>query len=170
MTTDSLFQLILSRRTRRKYTEEDVSSEVLEKLCNAARWAPSGLNNQPWRFILIKDQDVKKKLGTLTKYSRIVETSNACIGIFYHLPSGYNRDKDLMSIGAAIQNVLLCAEVEGLGAAWLGEILNQKDDVQKLLQLDANNELMALIALGYSEETPHKERKELEELMLPPLC
>lgn len=156
---------IFNRRSRRRYTSTDISQNLIDILLDAAHWAPSGLNNQPWRFSIIKNENIRYKLSQLTKYSRIVQTCNTCIAVFYHLPSGYNRDKDIMSIGASIQNMLLAAETLKIGSVWLGEILN-KNDVNRILEIDDNHELMALIALGYSEETPEKNRKELKELTL----
>ena len=71
-----------------------------------------------------------------------------------------------MSIGACIQNILLAAESLGIGAVWLGEILNRRDDVNGILGIEDENELMAVIALGHSDEEPRSTRKETESLML----
>ncbi|MCP4133396.1 MAG: nitroreductase family protein [bacterium] len=166
MTTNEILTAIFKRRSIRKFKDTDIPGVLVGKILDAARWAPSGLNNQPWRFSVIKEKAIKDKLSGLTKYGRIVKKSNTCISVFYHTPSGYSRDKDLMSIGAAIENMLLTAESLEIGAVWLGEILNQKEDVNTLLGIDPDNELMAVIALGYPNEAPSKDRKELESLML----
>lgn len=167
MTSDNqILDTIRARRSRRRFIDKDISGETIDQLLEAARWAPSGLNNQPWRFLVIESQDTRYQLAQLTKYSRIVQSCNVCILVYYHIPSGYNRDKDIMSIGAAIQNILLAAESLNLGAVWLGEILNQKEEVNRVAGVDDQNELMAVISLGYSDETPEKGRKNLDELIL----
>lgn len=157
---------IQQRRSIRKYTGEPVSDELVTQILEAGRWAPSGLNNQPWRFIIIRDEHTRKKLSACTRYSRIIQECTLCIAVYYHIPDGYNRDKDLMGIGAAIENMLLAAHSLGLGAVWLGEILNQKGQVHELLQTGQDDELMAVIALGYPAEDPHSKRNDLSNLIL----
>lgn len=167
MATENLIlRTLRTRRSRRIFEDKDISLDSIDTILEAARWAPSGLNNQPWRFLVIKEKDTRFQLAQLTKYSRILQTCNTCILVFYHIPSGYNRDKDIMSIGASIQNILLASESMGIGVVWLGEILNRKDDVNRILDVADENELMAVIAMGYSKENPEKGRKELKELII----
>jgi nitroreductase len=166
MNPEELLSIIKSRRSIRKYKKENIPGNIINELLEAGRWAPSGKNNQPWRFSLISDTEIKLQLSGLTKYRRIVEECNLCIAVFLNLTAAYDRDKDMMSIGACIQNILLAAESHGIGAVWLGEILSRKDEVNSLLGIESDNELAAVIALGYPDEHPSKGREELEELML----
>lgn len=166
MDSNRLISIIKNRRSIRKYTDKDISIDIINQILESGRWAPSGLNNQPWRFSVIKDISIKNELSKLTKYHRIIETSNTCIAVFYNVGTGYNRDKDLMSIGACVQNMLLTADSLNLGGVWLGEILNKKDDVNKLLDIDSENELVAVIALGYPDESPQKDRKDMNSLVI----
>lgn len=166
MEENPILAAIHQRRSVRKYTDEPVSEELVAQVLEAGRWAPSGLNNQPWRFVIIRDEKTRQGLSTLTKYSRIVRECALCIAVFYHIPDGYNRDKDLMGIGAAIENMLLAAHSLELGAVWLGEILNRKDQVHGLLGTDPEDELMAVIALGHPDEAPHSKRNRLESLII----
>ena len=62
---DDLLRLMKTRRSIRRYEEEDVSDELLEKLIEAARWSPSGDNGQPWRFIIVRDPETKKALAKI---------------------------------------------------------------------------------------------------------
>lgn len=162
----NIMDVIRARRSVRKYKSESVSDVVINEILEAARWAPSGLNNQPWRFVVIKDKNFKESLSKLTHYSSIIATCDFCIAVFYNHESGYHRDKDLMSIGAAIQNMLLYAHDAGIGSVWLGEILKNKDRVNELLSVDSRNEFVALIAFGYPDENPQGERKKMSELIL----
>ncbi len=164
----SISDTIKSRRSVRKYTDREIDNESVEAILEAARWAPSGLNNQPWRFIVIRNQAVKEKLSDLTHYKNIMTESKLAIAVFYNTADGYNRDKDLMSIGAAIQNMLLKAHDLGLGAVWLGEILNQKEKVSEILLPGEKNELVAVVAFGYgNEKSPGTDkRKEISEILI----
>ncbi|MBI4682752.1 MAG: nitroreductase family protein [Nitrospirae bacterium] len=143
------FDLIKTRRSIRKYTDEPVSNEIINKIIEAGTWAPSGLNNQPWKFAIIKDNDLKVKISALTHYSRIIITSNALIAVFLDNAESYDRTKDTQAIGACIQNMLLYIHSIELGSVWLGEILKNKDKFLELIGCSGDLELMAVIALGY---------------------
>jgi nitroreductase len=161
-----LIELIKTRRSIRRYKKEPVNDSVIMDILEAGRWAPSGLNNQPWRFIIIKDNDFKKKLSALTRYSAIVSGSDFCIGVFFNIDAGYDRDKDMMGLGACIQNMLLYSHSIGIGSVWLGEILKNKDKVNEILGVESGNEFMALIAFGIPDETGKSNRKKIDDLIL----
>ena len=166
MQHNPVLDAIFTRRSIRKYTGSPVDDELIQTILEAGRWAPSGLNNQPWRFMVIRDENTLKELSTKTHYSSIVVHAPVCIAVFYHLPSGYNRDKDMMGLGAAIENMLLAIHSMGLGAVWLGEILNRKEEVQHVLGTGGGNELAAVIAIGDPDETPEIDRKPLSQLVI----
>jgi nitroreductase len=162
----TLLEVISSRRSIRKYKKEPVPDRLINEILEAGRWAPSGLNNQPWRFAVIKDQSFKTQLSGMTHYSNIISNSDFCVAVFYNNLSGYHREKDLMSIGACIQNMLLYAHYLGIGSVWLGEILKNKDKINDALGIDPMNEFMALIAFGYPDEDAAGERLKMSELLL----
>jgi nitroreductase len=143
------FELIKTRRSIRKFTEEPVADEIIERIIEAGVWAPSGLNNQPWRFAVIKDGELKQKISALTRYSRVVVSANVLIAVFLDNASGYDRTKDVQAIGACIQNMLLYIHSMGLGAVWLGEILKSREEVLRIVNGPEDFELMAVIALGH---------------------
>lgn len=161
-----LIDLIKTRRSIRKFKEEPVPDNLIYEILEAGRWSPSGKNNQPWRFVVIKNKSVKESLASLTKYSSIVKSSDFCVAVFYHTPSGYDRDKDLMSIGSCIQNMLLQAHSLNIGSVWLGEILKNKGKINPILEVDQENENMALIAFGYSDEEADSDRISMNEILI----
>jgi len=159
-------QIIKSRRSVRDFTDEDVSDEQINNILEAGRWAPSGLNNQPWRFKLVRG-DERKNLAECTKYGRIIESAPASIVVFFNQDEGYNRTKDMQSMGACIQNMLLEVHAQGLGAVWLGEILNQRNRAEKALGVPESMELMSVIAFGHpSTELGDSNRRSLEEIII----
>jgi len=163
---DNLLEIIRSRRSIRLFKETSPTTDEIASVLEAGRWAPSGMNNQPWRFLVIRDGDLKNRIAALTEYGTIINDSACCIAVFYHQPSGYNRDKDLMAIGACIQNMLLEAHALGLGAVWLGEILKNRDKFCGIASVPSGNELMAAIAIGVPDESPAGDRKEISSLMI----
>lgn len=161
-----MLDTIKTRRSIRQFKEQPVPDNVIYEILEAGRWSPSGKNNQPWRFVIIKNKDIKEKLASLTKYSSIVKNADFCIALFYNTPSGYDRDKDLMSLGSCIQNMLLQAHSSGIGSVWLGEILKNKEKINPILGIGEENENMALIAFGYSNDEAESERLSMNELLL----
>jgi len=159
-----IFELIKTRRSIRKFTGEPVSDETIDKIIETGAWAPSGLNNQPWKFAVIRDNELKTKISTLTHYYRTVLNANILIAVLLDNSLTYDRTKDCQAIGACIQNMLLAIHSIGLGAVWLGEILKNKDKVLELLGSPRDLELMAIIALGHPAEKGGKgTRKDLHQ-------
>lgn len=162
-----ILDLIKSRRSIRSYLSEKVSQELIKKILEAGRWAPSGLNNQPWRFIVITSKEQKDKIKNFTTDSHLIEEAPCVIIVFLDKKASYNRTKDLMAIGACIQNMLLEAHSLGLGTCWLGEILNRREEVEKKLEVTEQYEMVAAVCLGYPfGKLPESSRLKLEELIL----
>ncbi|MEF9475680.1 MAG: nitroreductase [Candidatus Mariimomonas ferrooxydans] len=154
-----IFEIIKTRRSIRRFTDEPVSDEIIDSIIEAGIWAPSGMNNQPWKFAVIKDSVLRGKISNLTKYSKTVLSANALIAVFLDHSSSYDNTKDIQAIGACMQNMLLTVHSIGLGAVWLGEILKSKDKVLELLEGPKEFELMAVIALGYPAEKGGKGKR-----------
>ena len=144
-----LLEGIATRRSIRQYTDEPVTREQLLGIIKAGTWAPSGLNNQPWRFVTVQDRGVLGKLSSLTKYSHIIGKAAACIVVFIDKSAMYHAVKDHQSIGACLENMLLAAHGMGLGAVWLGEILKSAEEVRELVDVPVSMELMAVVAVGH---------------------
>jgi nitroreductase len=162
-----VMRTIYERRSVRNFTEAPVDRRLIREILRAASWAPSGLNNQPWRFAIIWDQSVKEELGRLTRYASVLKNAAVLIPVFLDTDSSYDRVKDCQAIGACLQNLLLAAQCHGLGATWIGEILKNKERVLNILELPDRLELMAVVAIGHPlhrNQTSH--RKPIEELVV----
>jgi len=158
---------IYTRRSVRQFTKEPVAREQLIEIIRAGMWAPSGLNNQPWRFVLVTAEETREKIATQTKYDFVIERAPACIAVFLDKSAMYHAVKDHLAMGACIENMLLAAHGLGLGAVWLGEILKNSDAVRKLLGLPDTMELMAVVAIGHpTEQKRTSQRKDLSEVLL----
>lgn len=162
-----LLEIIKSRRSVRKFTPQPVLDAEINKILDAGRWAPSGLNNQPWRFKVVKDSVLKSVLSKYTVYSKIIHSAPVVICVFLDNNNSYNRVKDIQGIGACIQNMLLEVHELGLGACWLGEILNRRKKAEKLLGVPSSFELMAAIPIGHPLQIKKTGiRKLLKQLMV----
>lgn len=163
----AVLEAIRNRRSIREYTGAEIEAEKLLAILEAGMWAPSGLNNQPWRFVTIRDAAVREQVAQQTHYDHIVRTAAAIIAVYLDKGDMYDDVKDHQSAGACIQNMLLAAEALELGAVWLGQILKNKAAVNRILDLEDNLELMAVIALGYPLHHNQKStRKGVDELLL----
>lgn len=162
-----ILEAIEQRRSIRNFTEQTVDSNILYEIIQAGVWAPSGLNNQPWRFAIISDAAIRGKLAEQTTYGHIILGAPALIGVYLDRQAMYDDLKDAQSAGACIQNMLLAAEALDLGAVWLGQILKNREKVSKILGLAENMELMAVIAIGHpSRRDQQSQRKPLAEFIV----
>ncbi len=160
-------QSIETRRSVRRYTAQKPSAGQVLRVLDAARRAPSGLNNQPWRFRIVDQAAELEGLAGFTRYGAIIRNAPAAIAVCFSTSTSYHREKDLMAIGACVQNLLLAAHALGLGACWLGEILNRRDEAAAFLELPADCELVALVTLGVpARKLARGRRRPLDELLL----
>ncbi|WP_028574826.1 nitroreductase family protein [Desulfonatronovibrio hydrogenovorans] len=165
-----IMETITTRRSIRKFTDEPVTKEHVLAVLEAGRWAPSGLNNQPWRFLVLNARDSRKQaLEGCTKYAHVVRGAQVLIVVFLDRKAKYHHEKDCQGAGACIQNMLLAIHGLGLGGVWLGEIINQEKEVHQVLGTDAEHlELMAVVALGHPASGGSSSRRELSQLMVEP--
>ncbi len=164
---DVVMKTIRERRSIRRFKDKPVDDECVKKIIEMGTWAPSGMNNQPWKFVIIKDKELKDRVAQQTRFSRIIKEAPVCIAVFLDKDQSYNRVKDIQAIGACIQNMLLTIHAMGLGGVWLGEILNKREEVERILKVPPNLELMAVIAFGYPAESGGEgSRKPLSEVIL----
>ncbi|MBU0485604.1 MAG: nitroreductase [Proteobacteria bacterium] len=165
--TSPILDAIYKRRSIREYSDKKVTGEQLLEIIKAGSWAPSGLNNQPWRFVTIQDRTIINQMAQHTKYAHIIKAAPSLIGVFIDKNAMYNETKDHQAIGACLQNMLLATEALELGAVWLGEILNHKEQVNTTLGLNNDYELMAVLAIGHpAHKNQCSQRKDINDLII----
>jgi len=162
-----MLQKIKNRRSIRKFTPEPIDDAVLNLIIEMGMWAPSGLNNQPWKFAVVKNSDCLERLSRQTVYSPVIKKAPVCIAVFLDTAESYHREKDIQAIGACLQNMLLAIHHLGLGGVWLGEILKNRKEVEKILDAPGNLELMAVVALGHpAEKKGAGSRKSIDQVVI----
>ncbi len=143
-------EFVRSRKSIRNFIFSKIYKDTILEILEFGRWAPSGANNQPWRVHIVINEKVKTMLKEHTKYGSIIESAYVNLIVFLDKEKSYDRVKDIQGIGAFMQNLLLGVHAQpGLGAVWIGEILNQKERVNELFKLDLERyELMGVICIG----------------------
>ena len=132
---------------------------MVETLIEAARWAPSAGNIQPWEFVIVRKPAVKKKLAQAALNEAFVEEAPAVIVVCAdekRASMGYGiRGRTLYCIqdtAAATQNILLTAYSLGLGSCWIGAF--NEDEAKEALNAPEGVRPVAIIPVGYPNETP----------------
>lgn len=175
---EALYQLMAKRRSIRQYKEQPVPKDVIERILDAAMWAPSGKNFQNWHFFVLqgehRDHYLQYSQKTWEKNQEVLEKrlkpslyqfterffytlGNAPILIFaYNRPNPQeNNQTSLGSVYMAVQNLLLAAEAEELGTCPMGSPLEAKAEVDAFLGVDPNElQLVCGITLGYPDHSP----------------
>lgn len=165
-----LSEVIKGRRSIRAFKLQDVPDEVVEKLIDAARHAPSAGNIQPWEFVIVRNPDAKKKLAQAAHQAFVEEAPVVIVVCADENRSsmGYgNRGRTLYCIqdtAAAIQNILLTAYSFGLGTCWVGAF--NEDEAGRALKAPNGIRPVAMIPVGYPNRTPsQRNRRPLSQIM-----
>jgi len=166
-----LFEAIKSRRSIRAYKKENVSEKEVEKLIDAARWAPSAGNIQPWEFVIVRDAEIKQKLAMAALDQTFIEEAPVVIVVCADEAQsslGYgSRGVALYCIqdtAAAVQNILLAACALGLGACWIGAF--REELARRALNVPINVRPVAIIPVGHAAEKPRAPpRRSLKEIV-----
>jgi len=161
---DEILKMIRDRRSVRAFRPDPVEKEKLDAILDAGRWAPSGKNTQPWRFVVVESATKRAELAELVTQRNMVGSAPVTLAILLDRAAGYDELKDAQGIGACAQNVLLAVHALGLGACWIGRARDR--EVEALLGRREGEELMMLIPIGYPAETPPvRDRRPLSELV-----
>ncbi len=176
---NKLIDLIMLRQSVRRYADKPVEKEKLDRCLQAAFMAPSACNAQPWKFIVVDEPGLVKKVARetwnkLVAFNKFVDQAPVIIVITIEkspiVPTVggilKNKEYPLIDIGIAAEHFCLQATEEGLGSCMLGWY-NEKP-IQKLLNIPKNRRIGLLISLGYEPEgykQRQKIRKELSKVV-----
>lgn len=166
-----VLEAIKKRRSIRSFNpHKEVTEEQIEKLLEAARWAPSAGNLQSWFFVVVKDQEIKTQLAEAAYGQDFVAEAPvvivSCADLERSASRYGTRGKTLYALQDATiasQNIWLTAVTMGLGACWVGAF--DEEEVVEILDLDKNLRPIALLPIGYPAEEPSPPpRREIKEI------
>ncbi|HIE48213.1 TPA: nitroreductase family protein, partial [Candidatus Bipolaricaulota bacterium] len=148
-----------------------VPPELLDQLLEAARWAPSAGNAQPWRFVVVGSEELKEGLVRAALGQRFLAQAPVVIVVCADLTrarQAYGSRGEtlycLQDTAAAVQNLHLAAFEQGLGTCWVGAF--DEAEVARLLGLPPGLRPVALVPVGYPAETPApRPRRPLSEIV-----
>src|SRR3972149_7258849 len=166
-----LLEAINGRRSNRPLKTQDVEEATVMKLIEAARWAPSAGNTQPWKFVIVRKPPVKKALAKAALNQAHVEEAPVVIVVCAdekRSSMGYGiRGKLLYCLqdtAAATQNILLTAHSLGLGSCWVGAF--DEESARKALNITEGLRPVAFVTGTYPDETPRqRDRRLLTEIV-----
>jgi len=179
MENSNFLSLIKTRQSVRKYIDRPVEPEKLHRCLEAARLAPSASNGQPWRFVVVNDPELVKKVagetaGPLASFNNFVPQAPVIIVIVVEKMKtitqlgAYLKEREfpLLDIGIAAEHFCLQAAEEGLGSCMVGWF-NEKP-IKQLLNIPKKKRIGLLITIGYAPEgylLREKRRKSFEEVV-----
>ncbi len=166
-----LLEIIRNRRSIRSYKKRDLPQDIIEKLLEAARWAPSAGNVQPWGFVVASSRKIKQSLSMAAFGQKDLEEASVVIVVCADeklAEQSYGvRGKSLFCLqdtAAAIQNIMLTAYSLGLGSCWIGAF--KEDEIRQVIKAPKEMRPIALIPVGYPNEAPPaRSRRPVGEIM-----
>lgn len=160
---NEVLQAIQQRRSIRRFTPEPLTREQIQTILEAGRWAPSGKNTQPWRFVVVESPGKRKEMAKLASQGGMVATAPVTLAVLLDRNAGYDALKDVQGIGAAIENILLAVHALGLGACWMGR--TRDEAIEALIGAKDHEELMAIVPIGHPAESPRApDRQPLQKI------
>jgi nitroreductase len=158
----SLIDVVLDRRSIRRYEQKEIPKDILDKILEAGRQAPSAANKQPWHFIVLTDSKIKKELSK-GLFNRFIKDAPATVVGCAHKDLIAGK-WSIVSTTIALQNMVIAAWAMGVGSCWIGDFNQEK--VKKLLGIPGRWNVVALVSFGYPAEKPQpRKKKPVEEII-----
>ena len=163
-----ILDLIKERRSVRSYKSDPIPQKSLDKILEAARFAPSARNSQPWKFILVSDFEKKKELAKAANNQMFISEAPLII-VGVALDPEHLMPCDVYSypvdLAIAMDHITLAACEQGLGTCWIGAFSQQ--EAKNILNISDDNKIVAMMPVGFPADSPNpKKRKELKEIIV----
>lgn len=152
---------IASRRSVRRFKGDPVAPDLLRRIVDAGRLAPTAHNDQPWEFVVVTDPTRRERIAQIADYGKFIAEAAACIITFAKPTRYYVEDGS-----AATTNMLLAAAALGLGGCWVaGDKKPYAGQIASLCGAPADLKLVSLIAIGYAAENPSQSKRALDDVL-----
>ncbi|MZQ74983.1 MAG: nitroreductase family protein [Peptoclostridium sp.] len=144
---------IFKRRSVREFVDREVEEDKVETLLRAAMQAPSAGNEQPWEFIVVRDKKVLDEISGMDEYSEMLKDASCAVVFLTDMQKLFFPDNWQQDMAAAVQNMLLEATHQGLGAVWVGvaPVEERMEFIIDYFNLPENIMPFAVVPVGYPE-------------------
>ena len=160
-------ELVKSRYSVRSYQPRPVEQDKLDRILEAVRQALSGSNRQPWKFVVVRDAEVRRRLVPACFNQQFIAHAPVVIAGVGLMPERMMRcdiPGDPVDLAIAMEHLALAAVAEGLGTCWIGAFY--QGQVRKVLGIPESAKVVAVMALGYPADSPRpKSRKSVGEIV-----
>ena len=157
MCESGFLKFLLTRRSIRKFKRKPVSLDLVLKILDVARYAPSAKNSQPWEFIVVTDEAVRERLSRIHMWATPIRKAPIAIVVVCDKnasPTSYHVD-----CANTTMYIMLAAHALGLGTVWI-QTLKNIDEIKEILKIPEGKIPIAILALGWPDEKPEpKPRK-----------
>lgn len=154
-------EALKTRRSVRAYTAKPVAKEVLEDLVDCARMAPTAMNVQPWRFVVVTNPDTRRTLADLCEYGGFLAEAPACIAIV-----GDEAKFVVQDTACAATYLLVAARAHGLCGCWVHVWGKEHErDIARVLQVPPTHRVICLLAVGHGELPVAPPKKPLDQVL-----
>lgn len=159
---NEVIKVLKERRSHRDYLPKPIPREILEDIIDCGRLAPSANNVQPWIFVVVTQESLKKEIASLATWGKFIASAAACVAVFCERDNNHAVEDG----SAATENIILAAKAYGIGSCWVaGYRRPYSDDVRKALNVPEKYELISLVPLGYSDKMPKMPKKQLSAVL-----
>jgi len=157
-----VYEAITSRKSVRAFKSKDVPENIISRLLEAARLAPSASNRQEWRFIVVRDPETRAQLSKAALDQKFISKAPVV------LVCCAETDGHLMACGQmcypidvaiAIDHLTLCATADGLGTCWIGAF--KEDEVKEILGIPPEIRVVELLPVGYPQDPSRVKKSRL---------
>ena len=154
---------ILNRRSIRKFKNKAVSDEIINNILEAGRLAPTATNQQPWHFVVARNQQ-EKEAFSFGGFNKFVNDADFIILGVYKKSEVIIEKLSLIDVTIALQNMVITAKVQGVGSCWMGAFDENK--LRNTLNLPDDCIIVGAVAFGIPDEQPKQPpKKQLDEIM-----
>ena len=143
-------EALYKRRSVRRFKPDPVEKAEIEKIVDAGRLAATANNLQPWEFVVVMEETMRKKLAGIADYGKFIAQAPVCVVTFCKDTKYFLEDGS-----AATQNMLVAARSLNLGSCWVaGDKKGYAEEIRALLGVPRGHKLISLIAVGHPAEFP----------------
>lgn len=152
-------EAIRKRRSVRTYTGEPIPREDLLQIVDAARWAATGYNRQPWDFVVAMDPATIAQLAAVAPW---MVRAAAIVAVVVDPKAEYW----LEDAAAAVENMLIAATALGYGTCWLeGRTKRHEPELKAMLGIPAEKQLFTLVPVGVPDGWPTQQKRSLDDVI-----